>query len=149
MILNYGHDRAVDWWALGILLHEMVLGVAPFADAHDPMAIYTQVARAVLPEPIGRLRLSREARALVEGLLAREPSDRLGCLKGGVEDVRGAAFFSRLNFARLLKKLIQAPYVPKVTGPLDTSLCECDQPTPRNDHVSANHAATAHLFDDF
>jgi len=39
MLLHKGHGKAVDWWALGVLLYEMIAGTDPFAD-DDPMNIY-------------------------------------------------------------------------------------------------------------
>ncbi|CAN0459807.1 unnamed protein product, partial [Scytosiphon promiscuus] len=51
IILNEGHDQAVDFWALGVLIFEMMAGVAPFY-ANDPMATYENIlSRKVEPPP--------------------------------------------------------------------------------------------------
>ena len=64
--------------------------------------------------------------------------------------VKREPFFAKLNWHRLEKKLIQAPYVPAIGSPTDTSNFELDgEGTPRNEHKAANHAGTAHLFDEF
>ena len=45
IILNKGHNQAADWWAVGILTYEMIMGSAPFVHETDPMQIYQQVLR--------------------------------------------------------------------------------------------------------
>jgi protein kinase X len=50
IILNKGHSKPVDWWTLGILLYEMVVGIDPFND-DDPMAVYQKIIKGVLKFP--------------------------------------------------------------------------------------------------
>ena len=45
-----GHGKAVDWWTLGILLYEMLVGIDPFND-DDPMMIYQKIIKGVLRFP--------------------------------------------------------------------------------------------------
>jgi len=150
IILNKGHDTASDWWALGILVYEMLVGVPPFTDDLDPMQIYQKVLKGVVPEPKGMRPLSKDAKNLIDRLLVREPSERLGCMKLGTEEVKRHGFFSKLNWHRLEKKLIQPPYVPELSDPLDTSCFDCDGlATPRNEHKALAHAGTTHVFEDF
>jgi len=150
IILNKGHDCGSDWWALGILTYEMLVGTPPFTDDHDPMQIYQKVLKGVVPEPKGQRPLSKDSRNLIDKLLTREPTERLGCMKLGTEEVKRHPFFSKLNWHRLEKKLIQPPYVPEIADTLDTSCFETDGlVTPRNEHKSLAHAGTTHLFEDF
>lgn len=51
IILNKGHDRAVDYWALGILMFELIAGSAPFY-AQDPMQIYALIIQGNLKFPV-------------------------------------------------------------------------------------------------
>jgi serine/threonine protein kinase len=37
--LNKGHGKSVDWWALGVLIFEMISGIDPFSDDEDPMGL--------------------------------------------------------------------------------------------------------------
>jgi len=150
IILNKGHDVCADWWAVGILTYEMLVGTPPFTDDHDPMQIYQKVLKGVIPEPKGQRPLSKDSRSLIDKLLVREPNERLGCMKLGTEEVKRHPFFSKLNWHRLEKRLIQPPYVPELADPFDTSCFETDGlATPRNEHKSLSHAGTTHLFEDF
>ena len=94
-------------WALGILIYEMLVGVPPFTDDHDPMQIYQKVLKGTVPEPKGQRPLPPDSKKVIEKLLARDPSERLGCQKLGTEEVKRSLFFSKLNWHRLEKKLIQ------------------------------------------
>ena len=122
IVMNKGHNSHVDWWALGILTHEMLMGEPPFQDDNDPMVVYQQILAAVIPEPKrGKPPLSKPARHFIERLCTKETAQRLGCMKHGVEDVRSHAFLSKINWRRLQRKLLQPPYIPQLSGPLDTS----------------------------
>jgi serine/threonine protein kinase len=122
IVLNQGHLYGADWWALGVLTHEMLVGAPPFADELEPMNIYKKILDAKLPEPKrNEPSLSKHARAFVQQLLTKEPSHRLGTLSKGAEDVRTHAFLGRINWRRLEKKLLQPPCTPQLSGPMDTS----------------------------
>ena len=47
VLLNKGHGKGVDWWTLGILMYEMMVGQPPFVD-DDPMGIYQQILNGKL-----------------------------------------------------------------------------------------------------
>jgi serine/threonine protein kinase len=50
VILNKGHSKPVDWWTLGILLYEMVVGIDPFND-DDPMGVYQKIIKGQVKFP--------------------------------------------------------------------------------------------------
>ena len=161
IILNRGHNQAADWWAVGILCYEMIMGKSPFVDPFDPMQTYQKALRGVLPTieqgPAGKKGapstkardLSSDAYKLVEALLVTEPSERLGCMKLGVAEIKRHPFFAKTNWQRLEKKLTQAPYIPTVEDPFDVSNYETDWEVPANEHAALNTAATAYLFEGF
>ena len=149
IILNKGHNHAADWWAVGILCYEMIMGNAPFVDDNDPMQIYQKALRGVLPVSKGQRALSKDSRNMIERLLVKEPTERLGCMKLGVSELKRHAFFSKTNWQRLEKKLTQAPYIPTIENPLDVSNFESEWEIPHNEHAALNSAATAHLFEGF
>jgi len=117
IITNKGHNLAVDWWALGILIFEMLVGQPPFC-ADDPMDIYQKILRNRVTYPA---HLSKNAKDLLARLLVSNPVQRLGSLKRGPRDVLGHAFYKPTDFPALLRKEIKAPYIPKISSPTDTS----------------------------
>lgn len=122
IVMNRGHNTAADWWALGVLTYEMLIGDPPFADEVDPMVVYQQILKGIIPEPARtRAPLSKDARAFIEALCTKEQPQRLGCRKHGVEDVHTHAFNAKIAWRRLQRRIVEPPYVPNLQGPLDTS----------------------------
>jgi len=117
IIQNNGHGLPVDWWALGILIFEMINGKPPFV-ADDPMEIY----RRILNKTINfSSHFTSFAKKLIAKLLDRNPNSRLGQLKLGPAEVRAQKFFSPINFRDLEEKKIKAPKIPNIKDMLDTS----------------------------
>ena len=117
IITNKGHNLAVDWWAFGILIFEMLYGQPPFC-ADDPMDIYQKILRNRVTYPPS---MSKSAKDLISKLLISVPAQRLGSLKRGHRDVSGHAFFKPVDFAQMCRHEVKAPYVPTIKSPTDTS----------------------------
>jgi len=120
LVLQKGHNRAVDYWAIGILIFEMLNGVSPFADVrrNEQMVICRQIVRLKYEFP---KKFPSNAKNLVNRLLKREPHERLGMLKNGATDIKCHAWFKELKWDKLFKKELKAPWIPTVKDPLDTS----------------------------
>mmetsp|Transcript_39418 Transcript_39418/g.109642 ORF Transcript_39418/g.109642 Transcript_39418/m.109642 type:complete len:366 (-) Transcript_39418:187-1284(-) len=118
IIQSKGHGRAVDWWALGILIFEMLAGYPPFYD-ENPFGIYQKVLA-------GRVEFPRhfdvKVKDLIKRLLAHDRAKRLGCLKAGPEDVKKHKWFAGLDWDLLLNRTIPPPMIPQVKAPDDTSM---------------------------
>lgn len=93
VLMNKGHGKPVDWWALGILIFEMLSGSPPFVDA-DPMAIYQQILAGRIHFP---RYFDRQAKDLIRKLLSPDITKRLGNLKNGVEDIKRHKWFEVLG----------------------------------------------------
>ena len=117
IITSEGHGLPVDWWALGILLFELLEGEPPFC-AEDPMDIYEKILEGRILYP-GTF--SKDAKGLMSKLLVAKPYKRLGSFQKGHRDISGHPFFRPLDFGALVKKKLKAPYVPKILSPTDTS----------------------------
>mmetsp|Transcript_91573 Transcript_91573/g.258609 ORF Transcript_91573/g.258609 Transcript_91573/m.258609 type:complete len:327 (+) Transcript_91573:43-1023(+) len=117
VLLNKGHGKPVDWWTLGILIYEMIVGYPPFVD-EDPMGIYQKIlsGKIVFPKLF-----DKNAKSLVKKLLTAELSKRYGNLKNGVEDIKQHKWFKDVPWDRLLSFDIPAPFKPTVKSETDTS----------------------------
>ena len=67
MLLQRGHGRVVDWWCLGLLMHEMLTGRHPFQAASH----YDTLRAMVTAEPVIDPRVGPTARALIRRLLIK------------------------------------------------------------------------------
>ncbi|CEM30950.1 unnamed protein product [Vitrella brassicaformis CCMP3155] len=117
VLLNKGHGKPVDWWTLGILIYEMLVGYPPFVD-EDPMGIYQKIlaGKIVFPKFI-----DKNAKSLIKKLLTADLGKRYGNLKAGVEDIKKHKWFTGFSFEDLLAKRIPAPSKPVVKSKDDTS----------------------------
>jgi protein kinase A len=117
VLLNKGHGKPVDWWTLGILIYEMIVGQPPFCD-EDPMGIYQKILAGKVYFP---KYFDKDAKSLVKHLLTADLSKRYGNLKDGPNDVVGHRWFGSINFAQLEACALPAPYKPKMKDDMDCS----------------------------
>ncbi|XP_026190945.1 cAMP-dependent protein kinase catalytic subunit alpha [Cyclospora cayetanensis] len=117
VLLNKGHGKPVDWWTLGILIYEMLVGYPPFLD-DDPLGIYQKIlcGKYVFPKFF-----DKDAKLLVRKLLQADLSKRWGNLKDGVRDIKECKWFSTIDFADIRAKRIPAQFKPVIKGVDDVS----------------------------
>ena len=116
IIQSKGHGKAVDWWAVGVLIFEMLAGYPPFYD-ENPFGIYQLILGGKIEFP--RF-VETHARDMVRKLLTADRTKRLGNLKDGGNDVRKHKWFRGLDFVALFNKTLEAPFVPEVEKEDDT-----------------------------
>ncbi|XP_071449257.1 cGMP-dependent protein kinase, isozyme 1 isoform X2 [Hetaerina americana] len=119
VILNKGHDRAVDYWSLGILMHELLTGTPPFT-ASDPMRTYNIILRGIDAVDFPR-HMTRAAVSLVKRLCRDAPSERLGYQRGGIQDIKKHKWFQGFDWDGLRQRTLKAPIVQEVKSPTDIS----------------------------
>lgn len=117
IIQSKGHGKSVDWWALGILIFEMLVGTPPFYD-EDPMNIYKKVIEGYVAYPDF---MDVRAKDLIRKLLVYDRTKRFGCLKNGAADIRRHRFFKSTDWQDCLYKQLDPPYIPAISDPYDTS----------------------------
>jgi len=106
-LLSKGYDKGVDYWAMGVILYEMLIGCEPFF-AQDEMGLYRQICEFnyYIPEFV------KDAAANLISRIFKKAKKRIGCLAGGAGDIRDHKFFSKTNWASLAEKTVEVPWVP-------------------------------------
>lgn len=117
IIKGQGHGKAVDWWAVGILIYEMLAGYSPFY-ADDQMQQFKMITKGIFKVPES---FSPQVRDLLRALLTTNPYKRLGTIKGGADLIKQHDWFKTLNWQAIYKKEVKPPMVPTVTSNTDLS----------------------------
>ncbi|GAA48648.1 protein kinase cGMP-dependent [Clonorchis sinensis] len=119
IILNKGHDFAVDLWSMGILMFELLTGTPPFTSS-DPMRTYSIILKGINAIEFPKC-ITRNAQCLIKRLCRECPTERLGMRKGGISDLRKHVWYEGFNWSGLLARTLTAPIQPKVSSPTDIS----------------------------
>merc|ERR1712032_857613 len=117
VLLNKGHGKPVDWWTLGILIYEMIVGQPPFCD-EEPMGIYQKILAGKIYFP---KYFDKNAKSLVKKLLVADLSKRYGNLKAGSDDILKHKWFATVDFEAQLAFKVDSPYKPAVKDDKDVS----------------------------
>jgi serine/threonine protein kinase len=133
LILGHGHDMSVDWWALGILIFELLTGKTPFG-ASDSKAIYQ---KTLCGEPRYPSSFTANCQNITSMFLTKDKRFRLGFGSNGVEDVKRHPWFSLVDFDLVLRKQYLPPYLPTAKSDGDTCMFDpwpeedvgCDEPS--------------------
>lgn len=125
IIQSRGHGMAVDWWALGVLIYEMLTGCPPFY-ADTPPAIYQKILAGNLVFPEQNPPVDPHARDLIIRLLDPNPETRLGGyprnpLRSQPAKVKAHRWFEQVDWALLHRRMVKPPIVPKLSHPGDAS----------------------------
>uniref|UniRef100_A0A7S3V007 Protein kinase domain-containing protein n=1 Tax=Aplanochytrium stocchinoi TaxID=215587 RepID=A0A7S3V007_9STRA len=126
-ILGSGQNSlSVDWWALGMVLYEMLTGLPPWYSYNQNMVINGILHRELtFPAYLSDDSLEmRNLRSFLQGLLTKNPEQRLGGVSpDGADAVLSHPFFDDIDWDELAGKRIAPPFVP----PNDTATCNFDE----------------------
>ncbi|XP_067941075.1 serine/threonine-protein kinase N2-like [Watersipora subatra] len=117
VLTETSYTRAVDWWGLGVLIFEMLVGESPFP-GDDEEEVFDSIVNEEVRYP--RF-LSTESIAIMRRLLRKNPEKRLGSHERDAEDIKRQAFFRDLSWEDLLQRNIRPPFVPTVRSSMDVS----------------------------
>ncbi len=114
IIENKGHGLSVDWWALGTILYEMLLGLPPFYDTNIHK-MYTKILYDPLRFPKAENRqISEKAKVVLRRFLERKIDSRLG--SGGInEEMQSLEFFSDQDFEAVYNHEVVPSFRPPVS----------------------------------
>ncbi|XP_060874983.1 serine/threonine-protein kinase N isoform X2 [Metopolophium dirhodum] len=117
VLTETSYTRSVDWWGLGVLIFEMLVGESPFP-GDDEEEVFDSIVNDEVRYP--RF-LSLEAIAIMRRLLRKNPERRLGSSERDAEDVKKQAFFRQVVWDDLLHRKVKPPFVPTVNSVEDVS----------------------------
>jgi len=118
------YNFSVDWWALGVLLFEMLAGRSPFdlSGAPEGAENAEEYLFQVIREKVIRIprSLSVKAQSILKGFLQKDPKERLGCdIDNGFQQIQEHPFFKTIDWLALQAKQIIPPYRPKIENDRD------------------------------
>ncbi|CAK8534274.1 unnamed protein product [Lathyrus sativus] len=116
ILLGTGHGYTADWWSVGVILFELLVGIPPF-NAEHPQTIFDNILNRKIPWPEVPEEMSLEAHDLIDRLLTEDPNQRLGAR--GASEVKQHVFFKDINWDTLARQ--KAAFVPASESALDTS----------------------------
>ncbi|XP_034777298.1 protein kinase C epsilon type isoform X1 [Acipenser ruthenus] len=115
--LEYG--PSVDWWALGVLMYEMMAGQPPFeADNEDDL--FESILHDDVLYPVW---LSKEAVSILKAFMTKSPNKRLGCVvsQGGEESIKQHPFFKEIDWVMLEQRKTKPPFKPRIKTKRDVN----------------------------
>ncbi|XP_076944928.1 serine/threonine-protein kinase AtPK2/AtPK19-like [Bidens hawaiensis] len=112
IVKGRGHDKAADWWSVGILMYEMLTGKPPFRGGNR-QKIQQKIVKDKIKLPAF---LSSAAHSLLKGLLQKESSRRLGSGAGGSNEIKNHSWFKSINWQKLESREIKPSFIPQVAG---------------------------------
>lgn len=114
------YSRAVDWWAFGVLLYQMLLCQSPFSGDDED-----EVFNAILTdEPLYPIDMAGDIVQIFQGLLTKDPNNRLGAGPRDALEVMEEPFFHNIDFDDILNLRVKPPYIPEIKSEEDTSYFE-------------------------
>lgn len=121
MIEQQGHDKGVDWWALGVLIYEMLIGVTPFYNRNRAvMMSKIQKSKIVFPHKKKyNIEYTDEVKDLIVKLLSKKKDKRLG-YENDIDEILEHPWFSGVEVKHILSKKIIPPFTPAVSDDMDT-----------------------------
>ncbi|XP_060742248.1 protein kinase C epsilon type-like [Tachysurus vachellii] len=115
--LNYG--TSVDWWALGVIMFQMMTGYKPFHDDNQE-DMHESIVTA---EPDYPSNLSKKAVSVLKAFLEKNPKNRLGCVEsqGKENAIKVHPFFKKIKRALLEQRKITPPFQPQIMSKRDVN----------------------------
>lgn len=108
------YGKSVDWWALGALAYDMMVGNSPFQGSNN-RKIQDNILKQKVAMPYF---LSADAKDLITRLLKKDPKKRLGSnMPKDLAIIKGHRFFRHIDWKKLAAREMEPPILPMITDP--------------------------------
>ena len=142
VIDEHDYGQAVDWWGLGIVMYEMMIGDLPFDNQYEILKKVVKFHENV--------NISGEARDFLLGLLVKDPANRLGGGPTDANEIKKHAFFENISWVELEERKLPPPFKPEVLSETDTRNFDIEftgesvelTPPDQDDHHGPSHCTT-------
>ncbi|XP_029684896.1 serine/threonine-protein kinase N2-like isoform X3 [Takifugu rubripes] len=111
------YTRAVDWWGMGVLIYEMLVGESPFP-GEDEEEVFDSIVNDDVQYPEC---IPPGAVPIIQKLLKKNPLKRLGAGERDANEVKGDQFFEEIDWEALLTKRVKPPFLPSIKESVDVS----------------------------
>jgi len=133
-----GYSRECDWWSVGVIMFEMLVGYPPFCsetqrETYHKIINHATTLPKIMEEAMAEVSFSAEARDLIEKLLCPQ-SSRLGSGPQSVEEIKNHPFFKGCPWDTIRSQ--PAPIVPTLASPTDTSNFDSYDDDPADVHAT-------------
>lgn len=112
MLGKDGHSYPVDWWALGTVTYELLVGQPPFFE-EDQAAMFERIKKDKDIQFPSDISISKECQDFIKRLLFKNPDKRLG--KNGFVEIMQHPFFKSIDFPLLQNKSLPSPFKPQLS----------------------------------
>lgn len=110
-LIGKGYTCVIDWWALGVMMHEFVVGPLPFGrDTDDQLELFREIMEAPLTFP--PYVTDSTALDVLSGFLERSPELRLGASTRGAKEIKEHPYFTGFDWDALAGRYMVAPWIP-------------------------------------
>ena len=115
MVSRTGHDMSVDWWAIGVLMYEMLFGMTPFYNQNQRKLLKKiKTGKVLFPDKTKfKIEYSDEIMDLILKLLDKDRATRLGTA-GGAKDILSHPLFKNIDENSILKRTMIPPFKPDI-----------------------------------
>ena len=123
--MSRGHNISADHWSLGILIYEMLMGENPFYfEGIDQILLFQSIVQDEVDRP-RKGAVSSHAMDIIDKLLVKDPTMRLGSLAAGENEILEHPWFQSLDLPAMRKrKFPNVPWIPEISNTMDASCFE-------------------------
>ena len=114
-----GYDKDIDWWSVGIIFFEMLVGYAPFCSKETTEVCYKVLNWKDYLKIPSKIKISDEAKDLIFKMI-NNSDNRLG--KNGSEEIKKHPFFKDVDWNNIRNS--KAPFIPEIKNEYDTKYFE-------------------------